>query len=213
MSLLRYLWYLSSFPDFLNRGRLDVSLELYRKARTYVPDNVKLRDRYVDCRTCRLSGPPYARNRIIEMEWAVKNNKPLVLSPKRPKKASRHSRPKRSGRTSRQKSSLPSVSTAAPAEYVKEEDGDENEGDVSESWRSRTRAGKRKRDPLKEEVTNSPRKTSGSLNDQMQDDPVTPPKRPRKGRPGHVVESDGDGDGDEWVPVTSPRMIVRGGRD
>lgn len=148
------------------------------------------------------------------MEWAVKNDKPLVLSPKRAKKSSRHSRPKRSGRSSRQKSSLPSGSAGASAENVKEEDGGENEGadDPSESWRSRTRAGKRKRDPLKEEVTNSPRKTSGSLKGQLQDDPVTPPKRPRKGRPGNVEESDGDGDGDEWVPVTSPRK-VRSGRD
>jgi len=155
-----------------------MSLELYRKARTYVPDNVKLQDR------------------IIETEWAVKNNKPLLLSPKRAKKSSRHSRPKRSGRASRQKSSLPSAPVAAPPEYVKGEDGDENGGadGPSDSWRSRTRAGKRKRDPLKE------------------DDPVTPPKRPRKGRPGNVEESDGDGDEDEWVPATSPRK-VRSGRD
>jgi len=46
----------------------------------------------------------------------------------------------------------------------------------------------------------------------LQDDPVTPPKRPRKGRPGYVVESEGDGDGDEWVPATSPRK-ARSGRD
>lgn len=148
------------------------------------------------------------------MEWAVKNNRPLLPSPKRAKKSSRHSRPKRSGRSARQKSSLPSVSAGASVEYIKEEDGDENEGadDGSESWRSRTRAGKRKRDPLKEEATNSPRKASGSLKDQLEDGPVTPPKRPRKGRPGHIVESDGDGDGDEWVPATSPRK-VRIGRD
>lgn len=148
------------------------------------------------------------------MEWAVKNKKPLLISPKRAKKSSRHSRPKRSSRSARQKSSLPSASAGAPVEYVKEEDGDENEGacDGLESWRSRTRAGKRKRDPLKEGVTNSPRKASESLKDQLQDGPATPPKRPRKGKPGHIVESDGDGDGDEWVPATSPRK-ARSGRD
>jgi hypothetical protein len=178
---------------------------------------VKLQDRCVDSGICRFSRPPDARNlenRIVEVEWAIKNNKPLLLSPKRAKKSARHSRPKRSGRTSRQKVSFPSVSAGASVEYVKEEEGEENEGvgEASGSWRSRTRAGKRKRDPLKEEVTNSPRKASGSLKDQSQDDPVTPPKRPKKGRPGHVVESDGDGDGDEWVPATSPRK-VRGGRD
>jgi len=150
--------------------------------------------------------------RIIEIEWAVRNNKPLLAPPKRAKKSSRHSRPKRSGRTSRQKSGLPSASADAPVEYIKEEDGDENEGadDASENWRSRTRAGKRKRDPLKEEVTNSPQKASGSLRDQSQDDPVTPPKRPRKGRPDQVVESDGDEDGSEWVPATSPRKAWSG---
>ena len=153
------------------------------------------------------------KNRIVEVEWAVKNNKPLLLSPKRAKKSSRYSRSKRSSRSARQKSSFPSVSAGAPVEHIKVEDGDENEGadDGSEGWRSRTRAGKRKRDPLKEEVTNSPRKASGSQKDQLQDGPVTPPKRPRKGRPGDIVESDGDGDGDEWVPATSPRK-VRGGR-
>jgi kinesin family protein 22 len=195
---------------------LEISLELYRKARTYVPDNVKLRERCVDFRICRLSRLPDTgnlENRIIEMEWAVKNNKPLLLSPKRARKSSRHSRPKRSGRTSRQKSNLPSVSVDASVEHIKEEDGGVNEGanDASENWRSRTRAGKRKRDPLKEEVTNSAQKANGSLKDQLQDGPVTPPKRPRKGRPGHV-ESDGDGDGDEWVPATSPRK-VRSSRD
>jgi len=44
-----------SSPDFPNRGRLEISLELYRKARTYVPDNEKLHDRCVGHRTCRLS--------------------------------------------------------------------------------------------------------------------------------------------------------------
>lgn len=143
------------------------------------------------------------------MEWAVKNNKPLHVSPKRPKKSSRHSRSKRSSRTARQKSSLPRASAGDSEECIKEEDGDENGGadDVSESWRSRTRAGKRKRDPLKEEVTNSPQKTSGSPKDKSQDGPLTPPKRARKGRPGHDFESDGDADGDEWVPVTSPRKF------
>jgi len=146
------------------------------------------------------------------MEWAVKNNKPPHPFPKRAKKSSRHPRPKRSGGTSGQKSSLSFPSAGTSVEYVKEEDGDENGGadDPSESWRSRTRAGKRKRDPLKEEVTNSPQKASGSLKDQSQDDPVTPPKRPRKGWPSHVLESDGDED--EWVPVTSPRKVW-GGRD
>lgn len=51
------------------KGNLQLALELYRKAETYVPDNDKLKER------------------IIEIEWAVKNGKPFLLSPKRPKKS------------------------------------------------------------------------------------------------------------------------------
>ncbi|KAL0068316.1 hypothetical protein AAF712_004703 [Marasmius tenuissimus] len=49
------------------KGDLQVALDLYRKAETYVPDNIKLKER------------------IIEIEWAVKNERPFVPSPKRTK--------------------------------------------------------------------------------------------------------------------------------
>ncbi|KAH7886963.1 P-loop containing nucleoside triphosphate hydrolase protein [Phlebopus sp. FC_14] len=50
------------------KGDLQVALDLYRKAETYVPDNVKLRER------------------VLEIEWAVKNGKEFVPSPKKPRK-------------------------------------------------------------------------------------------------------------------------------
>ncbi|EPQ52051.1 kinesin-domain-containing protein [Gloeophyllum trabeum ATCC 11539] len=50
------------------KGNLQVALELYRKAETYVPDNMKLKER------------------IIEIEWAVKNGKEFQPSPKKAKK-------------------------------------------------------------------------------------------------------------------------------
>ncbi|KAH0826644.1 P-loop containing nucleoside triphosphate hydrolase protein [Lanmaoa asiatica] len=50
------------------KGDLQVALELYRKAETYVPDNVKLRER------------------VLEIEWAVKNGKEFVPSPRKPRK-------------------------------------------------------------------------------------------------------------------------------
>ncbi|EGO03669.1 hypothetical protein SERLA73DRAFT_83760 [Serpula lacrymans var. lacrymans S7.3] len=50
------------------KGDLQVALELYRKAESYVPDNIKLKER------------------IIEIEWAAKNNKEFVPSPKKVKK-------------------------------------------------------------------------------------------------------------------------------
>lgn len=46
------------------KGDLQVALDLYRKAESYVPHNVKLKER------------------IIEIEWAVRNNKAFVPSPK-----------------------------------------------------------------------------------------------------------------------------------
>lgn len=50
------------------KGDLDVALELYRKAETYVPDNIKLRER------------------VLEIEWAVKNGKEFIPSPKKSRK-------------------------------------------------------------------------------------------------------------------------------
>ncbi|PPQ86673.1 hypothetical protein CVT25_006748 [Psilocybe cyanescens] len=50
------------------KGDLQVALDLYRKAETYVPDNIKLKER------------------IIEIEWAVRNNTAYVPSPKPPRK-------------------------------------------------------------------------------------------------------------------------------
>lgn len=50
------------------KNNLQLALELYRKAEAYVPDNIKLKER------------------IIEIEWAVKNGKPFQPSPKRHKR-------------------------------------------------------------------------------------------------------------------------------
>ncbi|KAJ7918374.1 kinesin-like protein [Mycena leptocephala] len=50
------------------QGNLQIALDLYRRAETYVPDNVKLKER------------------IIEIEWAVKNDRAFKPSPKRVKK-------------------------------------------------------------------------------------------------------------------------------
>lgn len=36
-----------SFADVSGRGDLPTALELYRKAATYVPDNIKLKERYL----------------------------------------------------------------------------------------------------------------------------------------------------------------------
>ncbi|KAH6896223.1 microtubule motor [Coprinopsis sp. MPI-PUGE-AT-0042] len=58
------------------KGDLEVALDLYRKAESYVPDNIKLKER------------------IIEIEWAVKNNTAFVPSPKKPRKQKESKKPK-----------------------------------------------------------------------------------------------------------------------
>ncbi|CAA7268260.1 unnamed protein product [Cyclocybe aegerita] len=58
------------------KGDLRVALDLYRKAETYVPDNVKLKER------------------IIEIEWAVKNDREYVPSPKPQRKAKKSKKSK-----------------------------------------------------------------------------------------------------------------------
>ncbi|KAF8650678.1 hypothetical protein AX16_005116 [Volvariella volvacea WC 439] len=53
------------------KGDLEVALELYRKAESYVPDNMKLKER------------------IVETELAAKNNTPWNPSPKRTRRSSK----------------------------------------------------------------------------------------------------------------------------
>lgn len=63
------------------KGDLEVALELYRKAETYVPDNIKLRER------------------VLEIEWAVKNGKEFIPSPKKSRKVRGKKRKIAIGRT------------------------------------------------------------------------------------------------------------------
>ncbi|KAK7680221.1 hypothetical protein QCA50_016730 [Cerrena zonata] len=84
------------------KNNLQLALELYRKAEAYVPDNIKLKER------------------IIEIEWAVKNNKAFKPSPKKPKRK----KAKKAPRDENSKKSH-STSTEAPA-VVLQDSRDEN---------------------------------------------------------------------------------------
>ncbi|TBU52461.1 kinesin-domain-containing protein [Dichomitus squalens] len=96
------------------KNNLEVALELYRKAETYVPDNVKLRE-----------------SRIIEIEWAVKNNRPFNPSPKKRRRAAQSK--SKSGRSKRK---------ATPS---RDQDGDaEESGKENFSGDEALSAGKRK---------------------------------------------------------------------
>ncbi|TFY80453.1 hypothetical protein EWM64_g3555 [Hericium alpestre] len=148
------------------KGDLQVALDLYRKAETYVPDNVKLKER------------------IIEIEWAVKQGKPFQPSPKKPRKAKSK---KRKGAASKAKDgashSLPESSAAIRADDTEDDDVVENllGGDAAQV------AG------FGVEVTNSPTRRGAAL-DEDSDDCMTP-RKPRKGKR-RAAESDDD----EWQP-------------
>ncbi|TFK37973.1 P-loop containing nucleoside triphosphate hydrolase protein [Crucibulum laeve] len=142
------------------KGDLQVALDLYRKAESYVPDNIKLKER------------------IIEIEYAVKNDKAFVPSPKPPKKA----KGKKKGKATKD----------YPTEDRMDVDDEEQGGD-------------RRRAAVAEfgmELTNtdSLKRSLADREDQNikdDDDVQTPPKRQkRSGKAKAVVDSSED----EWVP-------------
>lgn len=66
------------------RGDLHIALDLYRKAEAYVPDNDKLKERYVGIVTFHRK-PPDQSSRILEIEWAIKQGVEFKLEPKKKK--------------------------------------------------------------------------------------------------------------------------------
>lgn len=191
---------------------MDISLELYRKAQSYVPDNAKLRDRYdLSDHTClNLGRLPRCYLRIVEMEFAVKNRKAFVPSPKRSKKPSSKSKKKGKGK---QKESF---SLQILCEEEPEMDVDENEADFLplspedySSTSSRT-SGKRKR-PFGQEVINNPKKPKGKRGAKHKDDggEIQTPRRSERNQTKEVegIEVDQDDD-EEWVSCAPPRKLL-----
>ncbi|KAA1472399.1 kinesin-domain-containing protein [Dentipellis sp. KUC8613] len=140
------------------KGDLQNALDLYRRAEAYVPDNVKLKER------------------IIEIEWAVKNGTEFQPSPKRPRKAkSKKSRSRKAKGDSNRGSENTGSQGAASVNPADSDDDDTVENLL--------------------EVTNSPRKLGRSGNaHESGDDAATTPKKPRN-RKKRAADSD-----DEWAP-------------
>ncbi|KAJ7581037.1 kinesin-like protein [Mycena floridula] len=66
--------YVAMARERSQKGDLQAALDLYHRAEYYVPDNIKLKER------------------IIELEWAVKNDKEFIPSPKKTKKKKKEER-------------------------------------------------------------------------------------------------------------------------
>ncbi|VDB91378.1 unnamed protein product [Peniophora sp. CBMAI 1063] len=156
--------YVSLARAHSEKGDLQIALDLYRKAESYVPDNLKLKER------------------ILEIEWSVKNGRPFQPSPKRPRKTKTKKTKKVVHDEQLLTVELPTLAADSDAPSVKDDSEDENTvenilqppdivvhsagGRVTRSMKAR----------FGTESTNSPEKRSMDQND---DGEHTPPKRSR----------------------------------
>jgi kinesin family protein 22 len=157
------------------KGDLQVALDLYRKAENYVPDNVKLKER------------------IIEIEWAVKHDKEFVPSPKRPKKTKSKKRGKNaSGSGLKVELVEPTITTV---DVKMEVDEGSDKTDVKSSLVKPTNKGKRKKNAqFGSEATNKPDEA------EEDEDMETPSKRQRLGE--HVGN-------EAWTPPGLTKKLKR----
>ncbi|KAI0720850.1 P-loop containing nucleoside triphosphate hydrolase protein [Cerioporus squamosus] len=116
-----------------NKNNLEVALDLYRKAESYVPDNIKLKDR------------------IIELEWAVKNNRPFKTSPKKPRRSGSQSKRERTKSGGRRKHK------AHPEYDAVEEEGEEDASEKENAEVNRS-PGKRRMKTEDAEIGTPPKK-------------------------------------------------------
>ncbi|KAJ7099966.1 kinesin-like protein [Mycena belliarum] len=167
-----------------DKGDLQVALDLYRRAETYVPDNVKLKER------------------IIEIEWAVKNGKTFKASPKRAKK-------KKEGK-GKKEAEADGVEAQPEAQEMDldermadhEAHHSDDQMEVDEVETSLTG-----REAFGTELTNTGSKRSFLVaggDAGMQ----TPAKRPKRAKQHSVVVIESDED-DEFVPDAAPRKSRR----
>ncbi|KAI0031864.1 P-loop containing nucleoside triphosphate hydrolase protein [Vararia minispora EC-137] len=146
------------------KGDLQIALDLYRKAESYVPDNVKLKER------------------IIEIEWAVKNNKPFNPSPKRARKI----KSRKKGKPSHPEPAGDMVISATQAPQSVDSDDDNTVENLLEQPEAVTgaamtgRVTRSMKARFGTEATNSPSKRRSMDEDADEDTLCTPPKRLRK---------------------------------
>ncbi|KAK0454144.1 kinesin-like protein [Desarmillaria tabescens] len=104
-----------------DKGDLQVALDLYRKAESYVPDNIKLKER------------------IIQIEWAVDHAQPYVPSPKKTKKKKEKVKMKEECPMSDEQMDVDAVAEALGAEFGTELTNMEIRQDQSPGERSSKR--------------------------------------------------------------------------
>ncbi|EJC98206.1 kinesin-domain-containing protein [Fomitiporia mediterranea MF3/22] len=193
------------------KGNMQVALNLYKKAESYVPDNVKL------------------RQRIVEIEYAVNNNVEFVPKPKKKKCKSKKAT------STEDNSAIAAAADRSPlAPESSEAEGDDHDGDsVDENCRTsrsldnarnvskkgqKTKgasARSRSRPAPLGEATNSPTKQKRvSRDEELDEEEGTPPKKQKKGGRGAkavvgCTESGDEGDEDqEWLPENARALVT-----
>ncbi|THH03411.1 hypothetical protein EW145_g6275 [Phellinidium pouzarii] len=146
------------------KGNLQVALDLYRKARTYVPDNAKLKDR------------------IIEIEYAVENDVDFVPQPKRKKPKAKK---KGSAEGNSAVETLTTVSDAV--------DMDDHDGDLEDTTGMDNQGkGNGLRPTPFDEATNSPQKQKRVAKECDPEEQETPPKKQKKECVAQILDGDSD---------------------
>ncbi|KAI0697020.1 P-loop containing nucleoside triphosphate hydrolase protein [Cytidiella melzeri] len=147
------------------KGNLELALDLYRKAETYVPENTKLKER------------------IIEIEWAVKHDKPFQPSPKRTKNRSRK----------RTKSSK-SDHSAAQSDNDFFPHADTSEG-ISLKGKEKENFGVELTNTAALQVGSPPKRLAAEM---LEGGSLGTPRKHKKGKVS--VDEDDDGDWEQWEP-------------
>ncbi|KAI0067006.1 kinesin-domain-containing protein [Artomyces pyxidatus] len=176
--------YVALARTYSEKGDLQVALDLYRKAETYVPDNIKLKER------------------IIELDWSVSHGKEYKPSPKKPKRTKAKKKSK-SARANAKNSDAERASSQPDEPRLDESQDDETvesllEPIVEMPEPEALGRGKRKKGgpAFGMEVTNSPNKRSGDQ-DSDAEAAATPPRKLRARKGGKVRAGVSD---DEWAP-------------
>ncbi|KAJ6583010.1 kinesin-like protein [Mycena vulgaris] len=169
-----------------DKGDLQTALDLYRRAEAYVPDNVKLKER------------------IIEIEWSVKNGKAFKASPKRAKKGKKGKKADPEDVGEMDVDGHRDNAEGEAADDVKAHDSDDqmevDEVETSLTGRAAFAFGA--------ELTNTGSKRSFLVadGDAGTETPAKRPKRDTAKQRVVMIESDEE---DEFVPAAAPRKSRR----
>ncbi|KAI0087443.1 P-loop containing nucleoside triphosphate hydrolase protein [Irpex rosettiformis] len=148
------------------KGNLELALDLYRKAETYVPDNIRLKER------------------IIEIEYAVKHDTAFHPSPKRPKKT----RSRKKKQSSRSDYSIAQSDTDSLTQ-AESTDGLNSKGKEKENF------GLKLTNAVLLQVGSPPKRVAADMLEG-----AGTPRKHKKGKVSVDEDDSDDGDWEQWEP-------------